>query len=81
MNAHTGTHACRQSDFYKLGSYEAGMHLIYPFRSHILFMNSKYEELRLHTHLKGLAIAPCKLPCAVFIDRTIAHYNNFFNDL
>ena len=30
------------------------------------------KGLWVHTHLKGSAMAPCKLPCAVFIDRKIA---------
>ena len=28
-------------------------------------------------HLKGLAMAPCKFPCAVLIDQKIAHYTSF----
>ena len=28
-------------------------------------------------HLKGLAMAPCKLPCAIFISRKIARYTSF----
>ena len=28
-------------------------------------------------HLKGQTMAPCKLPCAVFIDRKIARQTSF----
>ena len=41
--------------------------------SRMIFINQKYEGLRLHTHLKGLAMAQCKLPSAVFIDQKIVH--------
>ena len=42
-----------------------------------LFANWKYEGLRSHTHLKGLAMAPYKLPCAVFIDQKTARKTSF----
>ena len=39
--------------------------------SRMIFTNM-YEGLQSQTHLKGLVMAPCKLPCAVFIDQKIA---------